>query len=93
VGEGSVIEDSVVLPNVVIGRDVALRRTVIDKRCRLPDGFRAGFDALRDRARGYHVSERGITLVTPEMLGQSPRPLSGSGVQTALDKIRTGPSS
>jgi glucose-1-phosphate adenylyltransferase len=73
VGEGSVVEDSVVLPNVVVGRDVRLARTVIDKHCRVPDGFRAGFDAAADRARGLHVTAGGITLVTPQMLGQPVR--------------------
>ena len=68
VGEGSLVEDSVVLPNVTIGRGVTLRRTVIDKHCVLPDGFQAGLDPVQDRAR-FHVSERGITLVTPAMLG------------------------
>jgi ADP-glucose pyrophosphorylase len=70
VAEGSVIKDSVVLPNVHIGRNVALRRTVIANHCRLPDDFRAGFDAAHDAARGFHVTERGITLITPEMIGQ-----------------------
>jgi NDP-sugar pyrophosphorylase family protein len=70
VGEGSLIEDCVVLPDVVIGRDVTLRRAIIDKRCVLPDGFKAGLDPVEDRAR-FHVTERGITLITPETLGQS----------------------
>lgn len=70
VDDGSLVEDSVVLPGVTIGRDVRLRRAVVDKRCRLPDGFRAGFDPAAD-ARRFHVTERGITLVTPDMLGQS----------------------
>ena len=65
----SLIEDSVVLPNVEIGRDVTLKRAIIDKYCKLPDGFTAGVDVERDKAR-FHVSEGGITLVTPEMLGQ-----------------------
>jgi glucose-1-phosphate adenylyltransferase len=73
VGEGSLIEDSVVLPNVVIGRDVRLSRTVIDKHCELPDGFRAGLDAAADRARGFHVTPGGITLVSAGMLGQRAR--------------------
>jgi glucose-1-phosphate adenylyltransferase len=68
VGEGSVVEDSVVLPNVVIGRQVRLRRTIIDKHCVLPDGFEAGVDAAQDRAR-FNVTERGVVLVTPQMLG------------------------
>ena len=68
VAEGSVVEDAVVLPNVRIGRDVRLRRVIVDKGCVLPDGFRAGFDAVEDRRR-FHVSERGVTLITPDMLG------------------------
>ncbi len=70
VGEQSLVEDSVVLPDVVIGRNVRLRRVVIDKRCVLPDGFTAGVDMAADQAR-FEVSGRGITLITPEMLGQS----------------------
>jgi glucose-1-phosphate adenylyltransferase len=70
VGEGSVVEDSVVLPNVTMGRGVTLRRTIVDKHCVLPDGFTAGVDAAHDCAR-FHVTARGITLVTPEMLGRS----------------------
>jgi glucose-1-phosphate adenylyltransferase len=70
VAEGSLVEDSVVLPNAVIGRDVVVRRAVIDKRCHLPDGLRVGFDAERDRSLGFHVTSRGITLITGEMLEQ-----------------------
>ncbi|HWS25508.1 MAG TPA: glucose-1-phosphate adenylyltransferase [Xanthomonadales bacterium] len=67
VAEGSSIEDSVVLPNVSIGRNVMLRRTIIDKGCVLPDGLQAGLDPALDRQR-FHVTERGIVLITPEML-------------------------
>jgi glucose-1-phosphate adenylyltransferase len=65
----STIEDSVILPDVVVNRHVKLRRCVVDKRCILPEGFSAGFDAQQDGKR-FHVTERGITLITPEMLGQ-----------------------
>ncbi len=68
VAEGSLIEDSVVLSNVSIGRGVVLRRAIIDRRCVLPDGFTAGVDPVHDRAR-FHVTERGICLVTPDLLG------------------------
>jgi glucose-1-phosphate adenylyltransferase len=70
VEEGSTIEESVVLPYVKVGRNVTLRRVVVDKYSRLPDGFVAGMDPRADQARGFHITERGITLVTPEMLGQ-----------------------
>jgi glucose-1-phosphate adenylyltransferase len=71
VGEGSVVEDSVVLPNVRMGRDVVLRRAIVDKGCVLPDGFTAGVDAAEDRQR-FHVSARGVTVITAEMLGGTP---------------------
>ena len=70
VAEGSSIEDSVVLPNVRIGQNVTLRRAIVDMKCHLPDGFSAGVDAAHDLARGFFITKRGITLVTPEMLGQ-----------------------
>jgi glucose-1-phosphate adenylyltransferase len=63
------IEDSLILPDVVVNRQVKLRRCIVDKRCVLPEGFSAGFDAKQDSKR-FHVTERGITLITPEMLGQ-----------------------
>ena len=64
----SSIEDSVILPQVEIGRNVKLKRVVIDKGAVIPDGMEIGFDLELDRKR-FHVSEKGITLVTAAMLG------------------------
>ena len=63
------IEESVILPDVHIGRGAKLRRVVMDKHCRVPEGMLIGYDVEVDRKR-FHVSEGGVTLVTPEMLGQ-----------------------
>jgi glucose-1-phosphate adenylyltransferase len=67
--EGSSIEDSVVLPDVDIGAGVVLRRTVVDRYCKLPEGLSAGVDPAADRQR-FHVTEKGVTLIVPEMLDQ-----------------------
>jgi glucose-1-phosphate adenylyltransferase len=64
------IEESVILPNVDIGRNVTLKRVVIDKGARIPEGMQIGVNPEEDRKR-FYVSEKGITLVTPEMLGQN----------------------
>jgi len=58
-----------VLPNARIGSKVMLKRVVLDRGCEIPDGAAIGVDPALDRRR-FHVTERGITLVTPEMLGQ-----------------------
>nr|WP_261379448.1 glucose-1-phosphate adenylyltransferase [Denitratisoma sp. DHT3] len=65
----SEIEDSVILPKVDIGRHSRLRRVVVDKHCVIPPGSVIGFDPEQDRQR-FHVTKKGVTLVTPEMLGQ-----------------------
>ncbi len=62
------VEDSVVLPDVEIHRNVRLRNCVIDRYCTLPSDLAVGFDADEDRRR-FYVTDRGVTLVTPEMLG------------------------
>ncbi len=69
VGDGSVVEDSLLLPGVRVGRNVVLRRAIIDKHCVLPDGIGIGVCPAEDRAR-YTVTDKGVTLVTPDMLGQ-----------------------
>lgn len=65
----SEITDSVVMPDVEIGRHVKLNRVVVDKGAYIPEGMEIGFDLELDRKR-FYVSEKGITLVTATMLGQ-----------------------
>ena len=68
----SVLSDSVVLPEARIGAGCRIRRAVIEARCVVPDGTVIGEDPGRDRAR-FEVSDGGIALVTPAMLGQEYR--------------------
>ncbi len=72
VGEGSTVEDSVVLDNAQIGRDVRIRRAIIETGCVIPDGLHIGHHPAEDTAR-FEVSAGGVVLVTPEMLGQEAR--------------------
>lgn len=65
----SEVEGSVILPKVTIGNHVKLKNVVIDRGCTIPDNMQIGFDAQKD-AEQFYVSEKGIVLVTPDMLGQ-----------------------
>ncbi|MBK1724553.1 glucose-1-phosphate adenylyltransferase [Thiocystis violacea] len=64
------VEDSVILPDVDIGRNCTIRNAVVDRFCQIEEGTEIGVDPEADRRAGFFVSESGITLVTPEMLGQ-----------------------
>jgi glucose-1-phosphate adenylyltransferase len=66
----SLIEDSVILPDVEVGRRVTLKNAIVDKLCRVPDGFTAGVDPAEDRRR-FEVTAQGTILITPDMLGQN----------------------
>jgi len=66
------LEDSVVLPDVIIGRHCRLKKVVLDKGCVVPEGTVIGEDAEAD-AQKYEISPNGVVLVTPEMLGQTYR--------------------
>jgi glucose-1-phosphate adenylyltransferase len=63
------IEDSVLLPNVNVGHNAILKRVIVDKSCKIPEGLQVGVDPVEDR-KHFHVSPNGVTLITPEMLGQ-----------------------
>lgn len=63
------VENSVILPSVDIGRGARLRKVIVDKHCRIPPGMVIGFNPEEDR-RHFQVSPKGVTLVTPAMLGQ-----------------------
>ncbi|HUW39180.1 MAG TPA: glucose-1-phosphate adenylyltransferase [Rhodocyclaceae bacterium] len=63
------VEDSVILPSVEIGRGAIIKRAVLDRRCKIPEGLVVGLDPEQDRRR-FHVTAKGIALITPEMLGQ-----------------------
>lgn len=62
------IEQSVVLPEAEIHRNVKLRKVIIDSECEIPEGMIIGHDHEHDRERGFRVSEKGVVLVTKEML-------------------------
>jgi glucose-1-phosphate adenylyltransferase len=71
VDAGPQIEECVVFPGVTVGRDCRIRKAIIDVGCEIPDGAVIGEDP-EDDAQRFHVSQGGVVLITPEMLGQRP---------------------
>jgi glucose-1-phosphate adenylyltransferase len=64
----SVIEESVILPQVDIGQYSKIKRAIIDRGCKIPDNLSIGYDKQQDLANGFRISAKGIVLVTPDML-------------------------
>lgn len=58
------VEESILFDGVEIGRNCQIRRVIIDKRVRLPEGTRIGYDLDADRAAGYTVTDSGIVVIS-----------------------------
>jgi glucose-1-phosphate adenylyltransferase len=65
----SQLDGCVVLPDVQINRHCRIRKAVIDRRCKLPEGLVIGEDPELDAARFYR-SPNGVVLVTRSMLAR-----------------------
>jgi glucose-1-phosphate adenylyltransferase len=66
----SFVSESVVLPDVRIGERCRIHRAIIDRGSIIEDGTVIGENHDDDRARGFRVTDEGLTLVTPNLLGQ-----------------------
>lgn len=64
------IEQSVLLPEVDIGRGAKVKKAIIDAGCCIPENTIIGHDHEHDAARGFRVTKNGVVLVTRKMLGQ-----------------------
>lgn len=65
----STIEDSIILPDVQIGKNCKIRNTILDKGCKITEGTVIGHNNQQDSDR-FYITPLGRILVTPEMLGQ-----------------------
>lgn len=57
------VEDSILFAGVNIGRHARIRRAIIDKGVEIPAGVEIGFDPKLDLARGFTVTDSGVTVI------------------------------
>lgn len=61
------IYESVLLPEVTVGRNVSLKKAIVERGCHLPDGLIVGADAAED-ARRFYRTGNGVVLINRAML-------------------------
>lgn len=59
----SFVRESILFESVNVGRHSEVRKAIIDKYINIPPYTRIGCDSEEDLARGFHITESGITVV------------------------------
>jgi glucose-1-phosphate adenylyltransferase len=63
VDEGGTVDHSVILSHTSIGRNAVIHRAILDKHVTVDNDAKVGVDPEADEARGFYISEGGITVV------------------------------
>jgi glucose-1-phosphate adenylyltransferase len=59
----SQVFDSILFEGVDVGRHAKISRAIVDKEVSIPAGMEIGYDHDQDRARGFTVTEEGVTVI------------------------------
>jgi glucose-1-phosphate adenylyltransferase len=59
---GALVENSVLFDNCDIGRHAKVRKAILDKNVRVPEGAEIGYNLEKDRKK-YHVTDSGIVVI------------------------------
>jgi glucose-1-phosphate adenylyltransferase len=62
------VDECVVFEDVEIGRHARLRRTILDKGVKVPDGEVIGYDLEKDRQR-FTVTDNGVVIPKGMVIG------------------------
>lgn len=70
------VSDSILFDRVEVGRHAVVKRAIIDKNVKIPEGAIIGVDHEFDKARGFTVTESGIVVIGKSDIVESGLPKS-----------------
>jgi glucose-1-phosphate adenylyltransferase len=67
----SLVENSILFEGVDVGRHCRIKRAIIDKDVKIPQGSTIGYDLDHDRQRGFTVTEQGVVVIAKAELPET----------------------
>ena len=64
----TVITDSILMENVIVGKHSKINKAIIDKNVVIPPNTKIGINKDDDIKRGFYVSEGGVTIVAKDSI-------------------------
>ena len=65
----AIVTDSILFPNVDVGRGARVHRAIVEKGVKLPPNFEVGINLEKDRER-FHVTDDGIVVIAKDTIIQ-----------------------
>ena len=72
VADGARVQESVLMDKVSVGKGAVVYKAIIDKYVKIPAGAAIGVDRELDKARGFVVTESGLTVLSKGQLVPAP---------------------
>jgi glucose-1-phosphate adenylyltransferase len=67
----AVVESSILLDGVDVGRHCRIRKAIVDKDVKIPQNTTIGYDLEHDRRRGFQVTEGGVVVIAKAELPET----------------------
>src|SRR5262245_30597622 len=67
----SLVDSSILLDGVDVGRHCRIRKAIIDKEVKLPAGTTIGYNLDHDRQRGFQITEQGVVVIAKAELPET----------------------
>lgn len=88
VSNRALVQDSVLMDRVTVGEGAMVRKAIIDKNVKIPAGATIGVDAELDKARGFVITESGLTVLSKGQVVPVPDAAERALAKTTIAKIQ-----
>ena len=88
VGDGARVQDSVLMDRVTVGEGAMVYKAIIDKNVKIPAGATIGVDIELDKARGFVITESGLTVLSKGQVVPVPDAAERALAKSTIEEIQ-----
>ncbi|WP_369598899.1 glucose-1-phosphate adenylyltransferase [Arthrobacter sp.] len=90
VGDGARVQESVLMDKVTVGEGAMVYKAIIDKNVKIPAGATIGVDIELDKARGFVITESGLTVLSKGQVVPVPDAAERALAKSKIEEIQEG---
>ncbi|WP_207346007.1 glucose-1-phosphate adenylyltransferase [Arthrobacter sp. E3] len=90
VSDGARVQESVLMDRVTVGEGAMVYKAIIDKNVKIPAGAAIGVDMELDKARGFVITESGLTVLSKGQVVPVPDAAERALAKAKIAEIQEG---